>query len=188
LLLAAALGAPFVLVARAGQSSLAPLSEAAVAALLRVTAGLAVAAASPAPEVDLDLDLGLELEAPTQVALQHNGKASGRAPKLVPKPPPALFVSRATVLKLAQSAARPRGSFVGGTPQHPAGLRLSGVAGLGIGLQDGDILIEAMGIAPRASAEIVGAVVEARARRAEALSGTLWRRGQTFRITVQQPY
>jgi len=92
------------------------------------------------------------------------------------------------VLKLAQSAARPRGSFVAPTPQHPAGLRLSGVAALGIGLQDGDILIEALGIAPRAPGEIIGAILAARAKQARYLSGTLWRQGQTFRITVEQPY
>jgi hypothetical protein len=45
-----------------------------------------------------------------------------------------------------------------------------------------------MGISPRTSGEIIGAIVEARARRVRALSGTLWRGGQTFRITVEQPY
>jgi hypothetical protein len=67
-------------------------------------------------------------------------------------------------------------------------LRLVGVAGLGIGVQDGDILIDAMGITPRSSGEIIGAIVQARAQRVRYLSGTLWRHGQTFRITVEQPY
>jgi hypothetical protein len=181
LLFGAALSAPFLLVARAGDALLAPLTEASVAALLRLTARLPVTPEKPAPALELVFD------APTELALERTPKRSGRAPKSVAKAP-SLFVSRATVLKLSQSAARPSGSFVSATPGHPAGLLLGGVAALGIGLQDGDILIEAMGIVPRAPAEIVGAVIEARSRRVEALSGTLWRRGQSFRITVQQPY
>lgn len=102
--------------------------------------------------------------------------------------PTALFISQATVLKLAESAVRPRGAFVGQTAEHPPGLRLSGVASLGIGLQDGDILIEALGIAPRGPGEVIGAIIEARARNARLLSGTVWRQGQTFRLTVEQPY
>jgi hypothetical protein len=185
LTLAAALGAPFVVVVRAGHAALAPLTEITVAALLRLTAPLAVPVALPPPASGAEVEVAVG--EPTQLAVQRSPK-SVRARKAPTKAPSALFVSRAKVLALAQSAARPRGSFVAKTALHPAGLQLSGVAALGIGLQDGDILIEAMGIAPRASGEIVGAVVEARARRAEALSGTIWRRGQTFRITVQQPY
>jgi hypothetical protein len=185
LALAAALAAPFLVVARVSHAALAPLTEVTVAALLRLTAPLAVPVALPPPETSVEVEVAVD--EPTELATQR-GRKPGRAPKALPKAPAALFVSRTTVLALAQSAARPRGSFVAKTALHPAGLQLSGVAALGIGLQDGDILIEAMGIAPRASAEIVGAVVEARARRAEALSGTIWRRGQTFRITVQQPY
>jgi hypothetical protein len=67
-------------------------------------------------------------------------------------------------------------------------LRLSGVAPLGIGVQDGDILIEALGMTPRSAGQVIGAIIEARSQKARALSGTLWRRGQTFRITVEQPY
>jgi hypothetical protein len=78
--------------------------------------------------------------------------------------------------------------FVEKTAQHPAGLRLSGVGGLGIGVQDGDILIEALGVTPRSAGQIIGAVIEARAHEARFLSGTLWRSGQTLRITVEQPY
>jgi hypothetical protein len=186
LLCAAALGAPFALVARGAEALLPRLTKAPVDALLRVTAPLSQAAESPPADTDL-ADLGGNDE-PAQLAVQGSGKTPPRAAARPVAKPSALFVSRATVLKLAQSAARPRGSFVAATPAHPAGLRLGGVAGLGIGLQDGDILVEAMGLAPRAPGEIVGAVLEARARRVEALSGTLWRRGQTFRITVQQPY
>jgi hypothetical protein len=55
-------------------------------------------------------------------------------------------------------------------------------------VQDGDILIEALGVTPRAPGQVIGAIIEARAQHARFLSGTLWRRGQTFPITVEQPY
>jgi hypothetical protein len=97
-------------------------------------------------------------------------------------------VSAQSVLRLSKSGAQPSGSFVPRSEQHPAGIRLVGVAALGIGVQDGDILVDAMGIPARARGEIIGAIIEARARRVKALSGTLWRAGHTFTITVEQPY
>jgi hypothetical protein len=182
LALTLALGAPFGLVAGAGRALVKPLSQASVDLLLRWSAPLvALPEAAPAPA---------EPEAaPNALAEPVAVKPVARQPHtLVKRPLAALFVAQSTVLRLAQTSARPRGSFVGPRADRPAGLLLSGVAGLGIGLQDGDILVEALGFSPRSAAQVVGAIVEARARRAAALSGTLWRRGQTFRITVEQPY
>ncbi|HYJ11429.1 MAG TPA: hypothetical protein VEX18_20545, partial [Polyangiaceae bacterium] len=59
---------------------------------------------------------------------------------------------------------------------------------LGIGVQDGDILTEALGITPQSPGQLIGGIIEARAKQARYLSGTLWRRGQVLRITVEQPY
>ena len=181
------LGAPFVLSAHAASALVAPLTNAAVTLLVRATAPLtavAVTQLEAEPEESAPLQpLELGFAAVTQAPVRRNAKP-------LPKPakPSALFVSEATVLKLSQSAARPRGSFVAASPQHPAGLRLSGVAPLGIGVQDGDILIEALGVTPRAPGQVIGAIIEARAKQARFLSGTLWRQGQTFPITVEQPY
>jgi hypothetical protein len=72
--------------------------------------------------------------------------------------------------------------------QHPAGLRLSGVTALGIGVHDGDVLVEALGATPASPGQVIGAIIQARADQARYLSGTIWRRGQTFRIVVEQPY
>lgn len=177
------LGAPFVLAAHAAEALVAPLTRATVGTLVRVTAPLnVVAVATPevAPVVAVPPKLTFDAATKSQAR---------RASKPLPKAKPAaLFVSQATVLALAQSVARPTGSFVGQTAEHPAGLRLSGVAALGIGVQDGDILIEALGITPRAPGQIIAAVIEARAKQARFLSGKLWREGQTFPITVEQPY
>lgn len=182
-----ALGLPFLLSAHAASALVAPLTNAAVTLLVRATAPLtAVQVTEPEAEPeDLAPHASLELgfDAVTKSPVRRSAK-----PQPKPAKPAALFVSEATVLKLSQSAARPRGSFVAASPQHPAGLRLSGVAALGIGVQDGDILIEALGITPRAPGQVIGAIIEARAKQARFLSGTLWRQGQTFPITVEQPY
>jgi hypothetical protein len=180
------LGAPFVIAAQLASGLVAPLTSTIVAALVRVTAPVTVLPA-PEPEADeLDPVAAAPLELSFEVATKSPAQRVAKARP--PAKPSALFVSEATVLRLAQSAARPRGSFVAQSPEHPAGLRLSGVAALGIGVQDGDILIEALGITPRAPGQIIGAIIEARAKQARFLSGTLWRQGQTFAITVEQPY
>jgi len=180
-----ALGLPFVLVAHAASGFVTPLTSATVAALLRVTAPLS-ANKSPTPDPFVAND---EIDQPLPVVVEAVAKGARGSLKAKPKSPaPALFISKATVLKLSQSAARPQGSFVEQTPEHPAGLRLWGVAALGIGVQDGDILIEALGATPRSPGQVIGAIIEARAKAPRFLTGTLWRRGQTIRITVEQPY
>src|SRR5262249_47473236 len=145
--------------------------------LLRVTAPLAPAVAVPEPG-EPEPELSSVETSPAAAAVA--GKAPQRWKRPAAKAPGALFVSQATVLELARSSARPRGAFVAETSEHPAGLRLSGVAALGIGVQDGDILIEALGITPRSPGQVIGAIIEARAQKARVLSGTLWRQGQTL--------
>jgi hypothetical protein len=181
------LGASLLLAAAGANSLVAPLSRAAVTALLGATAPLAALVAPPEPTLEVSENApAAPLELAFEAATQSPARRSVKLRQIAK--PPALFVSQATVLKLAGSAARPRGFFVPSTAAHPAGLRLSGVAPLGIGLRDGDILIEALGLAPRGPGEIIGAIIEARAKQARFLSGTLWRQGQTFAITVEQPY
>lgn len=182
---AIALAAPFVLVEKAQGALAESLVSRTVAALLRVTAPLVPVAPAPAEAAEgAVVTFDVTAEGPAR----STGKASARARAGAPAKPQTLLVSAARVLQLSKSAARPQGTFVAQTPQHPAGLLLMGVAGLGIGVQDGDILVDAMGMTPRSSGEIIGAIIQARAQRVRYLSGTLWRRGQTFRITVEQPY
>ena len=186
-LLAALAALPFVLVARAGQGLVGPLSAYGARCLLRATAALDTSGpTAEAPATEPTEEAGLSLAVPPPAALA--GKPGRRPQKPVAAALSALFVSRAKVLELARSAARPRGAFVSASSQHPAGLLLSGVAALGIGVQDGDILIEALGATPRSPGQVIGAIIEARAQKARALSGTLWRQGQTLRIVVEQPY
>jgi hypothetical protein len=185
------LAVPFPLVAHAAERLVEPWSAKTVSLLLRVTAPLrAEDAAVLEPQADAfeaEPD-GAVVEATGKARLTKGGARRWQKPSLGAKPTSALFVSQATVLKLAQTTARPQGSFVAETAEHPAGLRLVGVAALGIGVQDGDILIEALGITPRSPGQVIGAIIEARSHKAAALSGTLWRHGQLIRITVEQPY
>jgi len=56
--------------------------------------------------------------------------------------PPArvgVYVPAATVMRLAQAQVMPRAVAVGPLGARPAGLRLIGVGGLGIGMRDGEI-------------------------------------------------
>jgi hypothetical protein len=182
-----ALGAPFAVVV-AGQAAIVDsAASAAVASLLRVTEPLA----TPPPAKSEAQSQSTSWVQPAVALGAASAAAPAKAGRKRPPPPAAptgVFVSARRVLELANARVEPRGSFVPSTAEHPAGLRLSGVAALGIGVEDGDILIEALGVAPRSSGDIIGAVIQARAARARYLSGTLWRRGQTLRITVEQPY
>jgi hypothetical protein len=185
----AVLGAPFVLSAHLASALLEPLTHRAVRLLIGATAPLSALPAPPEPEAEaVDVPPNPPSDLSFEAVTKSNVPRRSQAPTPPKAKPTALFVSGATVLKLAQTSARPRGSFVSASAQHPAGLRLTGVAALGIGVQDGDILIEALGITPRAPGQVIGAIIEARAKQAPFLSGTLWRQGQTFPITVEQPY
>jgi hypothetical protein len=181
-----ALGMPFALVASAASGYIEPLSRAAVDTLLVVSAPLRPSPALSVTEAPAELDEPLASE----TTLVATGKAPAARKGRTARPPAhgALFVSAAKVLELSRSAARPQGAFVPATATHPAGLRLFGVGGLGIGVQDGDILTEALGVTPQTPGQIIGAIIEARAKQARYLSGTLWRRGHVLRITVEQPY
>lgn len=184
---AVVLSAPFAWVSRVQGALAESALRATVSTLLSVTAPLSRFASRPEALADTAAPPAFDTASDPEALVVGTGKPPSARVKTALKPQ-ALFVSASTVLQLSKSAARPQGSFVAQTSQHPAGLRLVGVGALGIGVRDGDILIDAMGISPRASGEIIGAIIEARARRVRVLSGTLWRDGQTFRITVEQPY
>jgi hypothetical protein len=97
-------------------------------------------------------------------------------------------ISSAQVLALAGRRAMPSAVFVKANAQRPAGLLLSGVSALGVGLQDGDVLTEAAGQRASSVAAVVGLVLAARARQAAEISGRFYRGGVPFALTVEQPY
>jgi len=82
----------------------------------------------------------------------------------------------------------PSAVFVKANGQRPAGLLLSGVSALGVGLQDGDVLTEAAGQKASSAAVVVGIVLAARSRQVSEISGRFYRGSVPFAVTVEQPY
>jgi hypothetical protein len=115
----------------------------------------------------------------------HAGHAAKHAK---PVPAPVIFVSQKAVLGLAASGARPHGAPAPATAVRPAGLRLMGVAALGIGLLDGDVLTRAVGAPALSTGAVIQAVLAARARHAPVLEGEVWRGDRRYVLRVEQPY
>lgn len=99
-----------------------------------------------------------------------------------------IFVSAERVLKLSESRVTPKGVRVPASGSRPAGLSLSGVAGLGIGLRDGDVLTRALGQPATSSSAVVRAVLVARAQRVKVLEGEFYRGSERWTLRVEQPY
>lgn len=99
-----------------------------------------------------------------------------------------VFVRKATVLRLSKTAAIPGGSYSAARGERPAGLVLSGVGALGVGLRDGDILTHVAGAPARSQGQVISTVVAARQRRLKAVSGRFWRGGEPYNLVVEIPY
>jgi hypothetical protein len=110
-------------------------------------------------------------------------KHGGKSPALH-----AIRISSAQVLALASHRAMPDAAPVRASAEHPAGLLLRGVSGLGVGLQDGDVLTEAAGQRASSVAAVIGVVLAARARHSSEISGRFFRAGVPYVVTVEQPY
>jgi hypothetical protein len=97
-------------------------------------------------------------------------------------------ISAAQVLALAARRAMPQAVPVKATAQHPAGLMLSSVSALGVGLRDGDVLTEAAGQKATSVATVVGIVLAARGRQVSEINGRFYRGWVPFGLSVEQPY
>jgi hypothetical protein len=86
-----------------------------------------------------------------------------------------IYVGKDAVLRLVRAGVVPSGQPVAASSSRPAGILLSGVGALGIGLVDGDILTEVEGRPVRTEAQVVGMVLAARSRHAEQMSAVIWR-------------
>lgn len=125
------------------------------------------------------------VSAPIPAPAPHASHAGKHAK---PVPAPVIFVSQKAVLGLAASGARPHGAPAPATAVRPAGLRLMGVAALGIGLLDGDVLTRAVGAPALSTGAVIQAVLAARARHAPVLEGEVWRGDRRYVLRVEQPY
>jgi hypothetical protein len=150
----------------------------------------------PAPPLDPLPPVQEETSTPAAVSELESGKPGksakpakrrGKAP-LVSTAERGVFVSAEAVLRLASRGVIPRAVAVPASASRPAGLRLVGAAGLGIGLRDGDILTHVLGAPAGSVAAVIDAVVRARAGSARVISGTFWREGRNLSLVVEQPY
>lgn len=100
----------------------------------------------------------------------------------------ALFVSAERVLELSKHARVPASRYVPASGKRPAGLQVAGVAGLGIGVKDGDVLTRVAGADVRSSAAVISTVLKLRARKATQISGEFWRGQERWNIVFEMPY
>ncbi|MCA9599730.1 MAG: hypothetical protein KC776_40760 [Myxococcales bacterium] len=92
------------------------------------------------------------------------------------------------VLRLANAGLRPSGIPVAARGDRPAGLALSGVSALGIGLVDGDVLTSAAGRPALSAGDVIGVVIGSRAKGVREICGRFWRDGEPWNLIVEQPY
>lgn len=173
--------------------AIAAFGSARAADALGTRLGAALSAAGRVVSVEAKVDAAEPFELPADLAEPIRDKpdvAKKPAGKKALKKTPAkgLFVSAQTVLKIASRGARPRGTPVKASGARPAGLRLSGVSALGIGLEDGDVLTRALGRPALSSSAVVESVIVARAQRVKVLEGEIYRGNNRYVIQVEQPY
>lgn len=117
--------------------------------------------------------------------------AKWSAPPVLP-PPVNRQVSAEQVLGWASGRMMPVGRSREAGFGLPAGIELSSVAGLGIGLLDGDRLVAVGGVPVTERSQVVSLVLAARGRHEPQLVASLWRRTalgpRAFSVVVQQPY
>jgi hypothetical protein len=120
------------------------------------------------------------------------GKSHGKASR-GPRSPGAksrsgVFIGANTVLRLAASGVVPEGRPVDASGGRPAGIQLSGVSALGVGVHDGDVLTEVAGRPVRTEGQVVGMVLALRARRESSISAAFYRGSERWSLVVEMPY
>jgi hypothetical protein len=191
-----------VLPALAIASARAPWVEARARGVGAIVGGglAALAPARAAPREDDDLD-ACDVEAPDlaeeAAPPRSDGEPlAGKAPKKPSKkkaaraavPTRGVYVDARTVLRLSRRGIVPAGSPVRATSSRPAGLALAGVSALGVGLSDGDVLVEVEGSPVRTEGQVIGMVIAARGRRVPHLSAIFFRGAEPMWLTVEMPY
>lgn len=124
----------------------------------------------------------------TPASASPSEPTQGNSAHRVSRPKQAIHVSAATVLCLAQKGLQPSGKPVPAKGKRPAGVAVYGVAGLGIGVKEGDVVTEIMGQPVRSAVQGIALIMAARAARRPVITGTVWRQARAIGVTVEQPY
>jgi hypothetical protein len=98
-----------------------------------------------------------------------------------------VLVTREKVLALARASAVPAGHPVERSGGRPAGIELTGVTPLGIGMLDGDVITAVSGTSVRSEGKVMGIVVRALARHDARISATFFRAGNPWTLVVELP-
>lgn len=173
--------------------AIAAFGSAHAADVLGARLGSALSVIGHVVSVEAKLDSSDPFELPAALAEPirdtppATNKKSGKKP-IKKAPAKGIFVPASSVLKLASRGGRPRGTPVKASGARPAGLRLSGVSALGIGLEDGDVLTRALGRPALSASSVVESVLVARAKRVKVLDGEIYRGNDRYLIQVEQPY
>lgn len=101
---------------------------------------------------------------------------------------PAIYVAARTVVRIANSGARPSGKSVTADGQRPAGVQVFGASALGIGVRDGDVIVRVNGVPVTSANQVIGLVIAARGARQPTISAQMYRGHRTYQLTVEQPY
>jgi len=104
--------------------------------------------------------------------------------------PPArrgILVRRAAVAAAVRSGVRPSAGAVAATDEHPAGLLVNGWGAAGTALRDGDIIVNVGGRTPSSVDDVIAAVAGAYRHKVYAVSGRIWRAGETMDVSVELP-
>lgn len=143
-------------------------------------------ALDPAPLTDPRQQQGATLK--RSGATKKSQAAGAAAASSAVSPARGLLVRADTVLRLARAGVVPAASPVAGGSESPAGMRLSGVSALGVGLRDGDVLTHVLGQPATSRSSVVSLVLQARARREQRISAVFWRGGVPWQLWVEMPY
>jgi hypothetical protein len=124
----------------------------------------------------------------TETAKSAKAPRSKRGARAVTTSVRGIRISARQVIALAQRGAMPNAVAVAASKTHPAGLRLVGVSGLGVGMRDGDVLTRVAGTPIASVSRVASLVMSARNRFAREISAEFWRDGARWMLVVEQPY
>lgn len=131
-------------------------------------------------------------ETPEAIGAEPSGAVkqprSARGSK-VSKPPArrGILVRRTAVAAAVRRGVRPSAGAVAATAEHPAGLIVHGWGAAGTALRDGDIIVSVGGRTPSSIDDVIGAVAGAYRHKVYAVSGRIWRAGETMDVSVELP-
>jgi hypothetical protein len=117
------------------------------------------------------------------VSEKSDGGRGHRVAKAAPRK--RIFVGPDLVQKATAPAARPRAQFVARSEQHPAGVAFQSAGALEGTVRTGDILVQAEGQPIASFEQLVAIVGKSYERRTKYVTGRLWRRGETYDVTVE---